>query len=403
MSSASPISYITRCAAEAALKLVGSDENFGEIAAEILANDSFVSLLDPEELLPHIIEGCSEIADLQVPGEFSDLQLILYADEQVEVQLLYWLSATTSVHNHGFDGAFRVIEGRSIHSRFEFTPAFEERDGLVLGQLSLTETELLEPGAIRRISSGFENIHSVYHLGFPSVTLLIATARSNPKCATYEFRGGGVAVDRSKTDLLVIRQVQALRILARTGAPFVSQLISWMELNGPSAAYWGLRALDPEISALDTADRSALEAALFKHPELAMVLHAIRREKIIARLVNLRTAISDETARLILALFMNVPDAGAWPAMAVEFMGLTPQFRSKVEHALATIFAAPAWRSMPEAQCEELCRLLIQLFSSGTSGEPVSSDLLAALQSHPLAEMIGLGLRAHPIAIDRAA
>lgn len=389
------VEKLARSAADAATRLEHSGGDFVASAMDLLSDDRLVQSIEPAELLDALPQTRPPWAESQVPTDFSDLQLILYADDRVEVQLLYWLTATTSIHNHGFDGAFRVLAGRSIHSRFGFEPCTADGAGFFLGELSMLDSELLEPGAVRPIRAGFETIHSVYHLGFPSVTLLIATPRTRPKAATFEFRGRAVAVDRSQTDLFTVRQVQALRLLARTGQPLVERFAAWARANGPGAAYWGLRALDSEIAQLDDQARRGLEGIFAADPCLSRVMEAVRREKIIARLVNLRAAISDESARLVLSLFMNVPDPRAWPPMAAKFFGSEPGLRARVERAVGTVLAAPSWAAVGTGSARrELAHLLTGVLAPDTGGQQPPPVQVAALRAHPLAEFIGLSTEA---------
>jgi len=387
------LAVIEEAARETAAKVVktgGKSKNFESRAVEALAETGLAEAIDPSALLPALLAAPASLANSQVASDFSDLQLILHADAEVEVQLLYWLTATTSVHNHGFDGAFRVLSGRSIHSCFTFDSVWSDDQGFALGSLSLAGAELLEPGDVRPIRGGFETIHAVYHLGFPSVTLLVATARSQPKAPTFEFRGRSIAVDRSRIDLFTIRQVQALRLMARTGRPFADQLAQWALERGPAAAYWALRGLDADIARLPVEALRSLEGALSADPDFARVLDAVRREKILARLVNLRASVADETARLLLALFMNVPDPVAWGPVLRGFFGGAPDAAARVGHGLRVIFEDPAWATVSaEASRADFAATLARVLAAQLAGAPAGGEL-AALAAHPLAEFIGL-------------
>src|SRR5213075_397838 len=51
---------------------------------------------------------------------FGNPPLTLYTCGGFYIQALFWLDGTTSIHDHAFSGAFTVLAGSSIHSRFEF-------------------------------------------------------------------------------------------------------------------------------------------------------------------------------------------------------------------------------------------------------------------------------------------
>jgi hypothetical protein len=39
------------------------------------------------------------------------------------IEALFWVDGTTSIHQHSFSGAFQVLAGKSIHSRYRSTVA----------------------------------------------------------------------------------------------------------------------------------------------------------------------------------------------------------------------------------------------------------------------------------------
>lgn len=107
---------------------------------------------------------------------FSNLPITVYQHRDFYIELLTWTQGTTTIHQHSFSGAFKVLEGSSIHSRYRFSKDFSVNADLHRGEVSHIESEYLTKGDIRMISPGEKGlIHRLFHLEKPSVTLVVRT------------------------------------------------------------------------------------------------------------------------------------------------------------------------------------------------------------------------------------
>ena len=108
--------------------------------------------------------------------EFSNLPVTLYRSSEFYIECLIWVDATTSIHQHAFSGAFRVVTGSSLHSEYEFVEQARVSQLLLLGEARTQRLEALTRGDVRRITSGRAGlVHSLFHLDQPSVTFVIRT------------------------------------------------------------------------------------------------------------------------------------------------------------------------------------------------------------------------------------
>src|SRR5215210_575887 len=51
---------------------------------------------------------------------FGQPPLTVFWDERFRVDVLFWHTATTGIHQHKFCGAFTLLAGSSVHSRYDF-------------------------------------------------------------------------------------------------------------------------------------------------------------------------------------------------------------------------------------------------------------------------------------------
>ena len=133
-------------AVRAALGRANHDERkLPEIAASELAH----AALDTDFDLGQVAKFLLETQIKQPDSNFSDLPVVLYRCQDFYIEMLIWVVASTSIHQHAFSGAFRVLAGSSVHTEYEF----EERDRissrLLLGETRLRRTELLRRDDIR--------------------------------------------------------------------------------------------------------------------------------------------------------------------------------------------------------------------------------------------------------------
>src|SRR5262245_29195100 len=94
-----------------------SRRNFDEHALPDIAADALTRVeLDAARLdqLAEFLIGTN--IEQQPSLQFSNLPPVVYRCEDFYIELLVWIDATTTIHQHAFSGAFRVLVGSSFHS-----------------------------------------------------------------------------------------------------------------------------------------------------------------------------------------------------------------------------------------------------------------------------------------------
>ena len=155
----------------------------------------------------------------QTQSGFGQPELVVYDDPRFYIQILFWLEGTTDIHQHKFSGAFHVLEGSSIHSRFDFLEPQSVSAHLRIGRLCMSETHLLETGNTAPIFSGAHYVHSLFHLDTPSATVVVRTHTDPGTGPQFTYLPPHLAVDPFHHDALTQRRKQVLDLLEQTQHP----------------------------------------------------------------------------------------------------------------------------------------------------------------------------------------
>jgi hypothetical protein len=161
----------------------------------------------------------------QTQSGFGEPELVVYDDPRFYIQILFWLDGSTDIHQHKFSGAFHVLVGSSIHSRFEFESSEPVSAHLRVGQLRMTETHLLETGSTVPIVSGHSHIHSLFHLDTPSISVVIRTHSDPGTGPQFTYLPPHLAVDPFHQDALTTRRKQLLDVLEKMDDPAYPELL----------------------------------------------------------------------------------------------------------------------------------------------------------------------------------
>ncbi len=132
----------------------------------------------------------------QPATRFSNLPVTMYRGDGFHLELLIWTQATTSIHQHAFSGAFRLVEGSSLHSDYCFLEQQRINSHVLLGDIRMEDMRLLKRGDVLPIVSGRDGlVHSLFHLDEPSATLVARTSTDLDSGPQYELIKPRFAVD----------------------------------------------------------------------------------------------------------------------------------------------------------------------------------------------------------------
>ena len=168
-----------------------STKLFPALASASLARARLCSISN----IPHIAASLIvDTADVH-SHSFSDLSLRVFNSHHFFIELLIWLDGSTTIHEHAFCGAFCVLDGSSIHSKFQFDCRHRISDRMLIGKSHFCGSELLSRGDIRQICPGKGNMHSLFHLARPSLTMVIRTHAEKKYLPQMEIRHPCFAIE----------------------------------------------------------------------------------------------------------------------------------------------------------------------------------------------------------------
>jgi hypothetical protein len=338
-----------------------SVEQLPEVASAALAQRPPPEGLSPETVLSLLASGAHMPKQRPSSDSFGQPPAVMYRGSDFEIQAITWMEGSTSIHDHGFDGAFFVVAGPSLHVRYAFERTDILEDGkLVLGQLTNLDSEVLWPGDVRSIVSGPDFIHALFHLGRPSMTIVVRNKWSDRRFPEYEYRLPGLGFDvLEKDDLLQmrLRGLHTLRRLDRSRAETTARgAVAHDDL------WTAFRICDDWLLAYGEKESSELVDVLGTRASvLADVLEPMYAEEVRRRrIMTRRVLLHDSRHRLFLALVVNLTD------------------RQSIFHAMGQLFPG-------EEPSEVLLRLLEELASPeyrGISGLNLSAEGLEEVSAH---------------------
>jgi hypothetical protein len=294
---------------------------FPELAVDALVRADLVQRLDPWSIVRWISTAPSLPAQQDDEDHFSDLPITLFAGSRFYIDAYFWLDGTTTIHQHAFSGAFQVMLGGSVHSRYQFRDERIVNEHLSIGTIALEDVELLGRGDVRPIRPGRAQIHSLFHLDRPSVTITVRSEHAPSAAAQYDYYRPHIACHAYYKNSSATKIVRSVALLLAMKHPDADRMITEAVCGADfHTAYLVLaetyRHLTPTtLEALFGVSRgrerfaAILDCARAVHGPLVDVVMPVleedaRQRNIIAR----RTAITGDTHRFLLALLLNVPD-----------------------------------------------------------------------------------------------
>ncbi len=271
-----------------------------ELAVDALAGSA--DLPHPDEIVRWVFSGVA-LPEQDPHANFGQPPIMLFRSRRFYLEALFWTEGTTAVHQHAFSGAFKVLAGSSIETRFDFD---EERvvDGyLKFGRMKVLSTSFLRAGHVRPIYSGSRLIHSLFHLERPSVTLVLRTFRDSHAWPQFDYAKPGIAHDPFFPDVARDKTIQLVSMLQTVGhselESFVGELLARADLH---TAYRVLRELAHHPNR-DLVDRLVMRVGDEDfRGRFAEVMRESRREHYIR---SRRPLVRDPVLRFFLGVLMN--------------------------------------------------------------------------------------------------
>jgi hypothetical protein len=136
-------------------------DSFPQISQRLLQSLDLKTLLEDDFL--------KELLKTELPeqyykkNDFSNFPLCISREQDVFVDLYFWKDVNTNIHNHHFIGAFGVLEGEVIQTKFNFTNENQVAQGVWMGDCQATSSDTLKPGDTQGIFLGDDFIHQSLH------------------------------------------------------------------------------------------------------------------------------------------------------------------------------------------------------------------------------------------------
>jgi hypothetical protein len=298
-------------------------EAFPDIAQSCLQESELLTQGDPWEVPAWLLKG-SEVVH-QDGYEFGEPAITVYHASDFFIQVLFWLDGSPNVHEHGFDGVFGVFHGSSVHSDYIFNSDElpNQSRAVLVGHLQCRQVELLKQGDTRLIlSSG--RPHGLFHLDYPSVSVVIRTLISTTQRPQYCFLRPYLALDpehRCGNDSI---KLGTLQMLAKTRwSQFRAELpviftgeTDWFKLN---LFRWFLNFRGDE--ALQLLQASGVQRDI----RTLRILASALEERRIQRILAIRQAIRSPDHRRLLAFLSNSGDRNTLLSLVgMQFPGKEP-------------------------------------------------------------------------------
>ena len=297
-----------------------SEERFPEIAAAALSEADLPARVDPWEIVRWVHTAASMPHQYDVEGRFGNPPITLFSGLRFYIDVYYWLDGTTSIHQHAFTGAFQVLLGSSIHSRYSFREDKLINEHFSIGDITLEEVQLLKLKDVRMIRPGRNFIHSLFHLDRPSATITIRTEHTPSSGIQYDYRKPHFATNPFFKNPVLSKKMQTIGLLLGMKHKDADVMIGNLAASSDfHTAYYVLaetfqqltRNEMDELFGLSTGKdrfKAILESCKRTHGELTdLVLPVLEEQERQANIVQRRGTITKDAHRFFLALLLNVP------------------------------------------------------------------------------------------------
>lgn len=181
--------------------------NFPDLAAEVMAEFPVPAGMGIDYMADWALGRERLPEQVNFHSGFGEPALVVYEEPRFYAEVLHWFHGRTSIHGHGFYGAFRVLAGYSIEAQFAYRRDAEPAPGIQLGELDPTVLRLIVPGDITRILPREAFIHTVMHMGNPSLTLVI---RNKGGLVQLDYSMNGLGVNAYQDSQTHVRQAEVL-------------------------------------------------------------------------------------------------------------------------------------------------------------------------------------------------
>ncbi|HYJ88256.1 MAG TPA: hypothetical protein VEW46_19485 [Pyrinomonadaceae bacterium] len=296
-----------------------SEPAFPEIAKHALTEADLPAKVDPWDIIRWVHSATTLPEQQDVEGRFGNPPITLFSGARFYIDIYFWLDGTTTIHQHAFTGAFQVLLGSSIHSRYSFREDKIINEHFSVGEISLEEVKLLEVNDVRTIRPGRNFIHSLFHLERPSATITIRTSHTPSAAVQYDYRKPHFALNPFFKNAVLTKKLQTVALLLGMKHPQADTLIGDLVCASDfHTAYYVLtqsfnylqsNEMDSLFGLSTSKDRfkTVLQRCKEVHGELTdLVLPVLEEQERQTSIILRRSTITSDEHRFFLALLLNI-------------------------------------------------------------------------------------------------
>jgi hypothetical protein len=274
------------------------------IAEEALREARLPDRLSSEDIVNWALNAQELPQQHDLDARFGQPPLTLYRSRRFYIEALHWIDGSTTLHQHAFSGAFQVLTGSSIETRYTFELEREFDGHFVIGTLRVASTTLHARGGVTRIRSGLRGlIHGLFHLERPSVTLVVRTVRDADAGPQFNYTRNGIGVDPFFVEDARDRALQLVAMLRNIEHPGLEKTVG--DLVARSDLHTAYRVLE-KCSTLQ--DRSLFDRLVDRVRDkiAAGRFHeAFQESRRLAFLHSRRALVKDTDTRFFLGVLLN--------------------------------------------------------------------------------------------------
>lgn len=199
---------------------------------------------------------------------FSHHPLTLWSSDEMSLDVYYWHPGETTLHDHGFHGAFMPVMGDYAEVVYDYKMTVELGMGVEQGELTKkTEQEVLPNGQAVAIYHAPAFIHQVSHQSF-CVTICLRSRFSGLALSDYYFPGIKIC-GHAQQAISAREDLQRLALLKDLRATHVQEYLSAATL-GTLARWWLKDICEGMYKPL----KPLIEAELLRRPHGEAILAA---------------------------------------------------------------------------------------------------------------------------------
>lgn len=184
---------------------------FSDVVWE-LTNDTDLALLGDLRNQLELLEY-GPVRAVQALNTFSDFYFQIYNNGRFYIEVLNWWGGQVNAHDHDFSGVQFQLKGDALNVIHDFN-CRQQIGAVRFGKLSARRAEYWKEGGRTKVFHGDIELHSVFHLGRPTTSLLIRTVPTNRYGAQSNYFKN-LAAHYYVNTLQQRKKLTALRLLSK--------------------------------------------------------------------------------------------------------------------------------------------------------------------------------------------